>query len=462
MKHSKKLLSLLLAVVLVFAFGAGVMAAGNGSITVENAVAGNTYTAYKIFDVTNSGSNYAYSISTENPFYDTVAEYAATENSGLTLTKSAGDATVYVVTIDKDKFNASEFAAALRNANITAGGIAMPIAEGKAEATGLDLGYYFVTSTVGTICNLTTTDPDALIYDKNVINFDKTDDDESVEVGQVVNYTVTGQVPDTTGFKTYTYEITDTMSEGLTFNKDVKVYVDGEELSDNFEVTYNENGYVLTIDVMNLQTQVTKEIKVEYTATVNENAVSKIEENTVVLKYSNDPTDESKFGTKKDNETVYTAKVVIDKYAKGSEDTKLAGAQFVLLNKDGKFYAYDAVNKDVSWVAAQEDATVVTTDDKGFGQFIGLEDGEYKLREIAAPEGYNLLAEDVTVTIDGKDAAEAGLSSLTVTQSVENNSGAELPSTGGMGTTLFYVFGAVLVLGAAVILVVRRRMQAEK
>lgn len=472
-----KLFSVLLALLLVFALSAGTFAAETGTITVDNPVTGQAYTAYKIFDVTynTEKTNYAYSIKTTSPWYATVNAYTETADSGLTLTVSASNNNIYVVTIDTAKFSAPEFAAALKAAlaeeNISDSGTVLQGA--KPTATGLELGYYFVTSTSGALCNLTTTTPSVTIHDKNDITFKKTDDDESVEVGQVVHYTVTGKVPDTTGFTSYTYKITDVMSEGLTFNQDVAVKVDGEPLADNlYTLSYDTKDFVLTIDVMKLQDKVAKTIEVTYSATVNENAVSEIEKNKATLTYSNNPADSKETATMEDEETVYTAKVVIDKFEKDNTTKKLAGAQFVLINdgtknpdgsandtNKGKFYKLE--NGKVSWVTDQSDATVVTTDANGAGSFIGLEDGTYKLREIAAPDGYNLLTADITVTINGANAI-ADLGSLTVTQDVANATGLQLPSTGGMGTTLFYVLGSVLLLGAVVLLVVRRRMRTEK
>ena len=469
-----KLLSVLLALLLVFALSAGTFAAETGTITVNNPIAGQTYTAYKIFDVTYNAdkTNYAYSIEKTSPWYETVNTYAETENSGLTLTVSASDNNIYVVTIDTAKFSAPKFAAALKTAQITTDGTLL---EGTPpSAKGLDLGYYFVTSASGALCNLTTTNPSVIIYDKNDITFEKTDDDESVEVGQVVHYTVTGKVPDTTGFTSYTYKITDVMSDGLTFKKDVVVKVDGVDLARNlYTLSYGTNDFELTINVMQLQEKVAKTIEVTYSATVNENAVSNIEKNKAILTYSNNPADSESKGTITKEQTVYTAKVVIDKFEKGNETKKLAGAQFVLINNGtknpdgtayntnkGKFYKLE--NGKVSWVDSQSDATVVTTDENGAGSFLGLEDGDYKLREIAAPDGYNLLTADVDVTISGANATTTDLGSLTVTKNVENATGLQLPSTGGMGTTLFYVLGSVLLLGAVVLLVVRRRMRTEK
>ncbi len=465
MKHTKRLASLLLALVMVFAMSATAFAAGEtGTITVDNPREGQTYTAYKIFDVVYNTDQtaYSYTIAGTSEWFNVVATKNAdgtvtSQIPGLTFTKAFSEDT-YVVTKGND-FSAPAFAETLK-ANVAGKtGTPLTVADGKATATGLALGYYFVTSTSGALCNLTTTTPNATIYDKNDVPFEKVDDQEDVEIGQTVNYTITGKVPDTTGFETYTYEITDTMSEGLTFNNDVKVFVDGNEISSNYTYEQVGNGFKLSIDVMKLQASVAKEIKVTYSATVNENAVAVISKNHAELKYSNDPTDGTKTTTTPpDEETVYSSKIVIDKYAAGDESKKLAGATFVLYKEDQsgakQYYKYNATEKKVEWVADKAQATSKTTDDNGAANFDGLANGTYYLEETKAPDGYNLLDQPVEVVIHGGDTE----AELTVTGKVANNTGSQLPATGGMGTTIFYVLGSILVLGAVVLLIVKKRM----
>ena len=464
MKTVARIASLLLALVMVFGLSVTAFAAGPGTITVDNPIAGQTYTAYKIFDVTydEAKSTYAYSIAGDSEWYAVVSAY-----DGITLTKAASENT-YAVT-KNDTFSAAAFANVLKAA-VTGktGGITLNVADGKATATGLDLGYYFVTSSTGALCNLTTTNPDATIHDKNDVPFDKVDDKASVEVGETVSYTITGKVPDTTGFTTYEYTIADTMSAGLTFQKNVAVTVDGVTLdAGKYVLNQTDNGFTLTIKVMELQEKVGKEIKVTYTAVTNDNAVTVISKNSATLTYSNNPTDsESKTTTPKVEETVYSAKLVIDKYQKGDGSKKLANAKFVLKNAEGKYYKYTAATESaaaqVEWVANQADATEVTTDDNGAAVFNGLKDGTYKLVETAAPAGYNLLANEVEVTINGADATEVDLSSLTATAKVENSTGTTIPETGGIGTTIFYVAGGLLVLGAVILLITKKRMSSAK
>lgn len=458
MKTIRKAIGLLMILALTVTLSVTAFAAGGGSITVENPKDGETYTAYLIFDVVynEDQSAYSYTIAADSQWLAAVQGYA-----GVTLSDAVtdGDGNTFYIVTKNDSFSAAAFAKALQDALEGKRGIELAVADGKASATGLDLGYYFVSSTNGALCNLTTTNPAATIYDKNDVPFEKTADDISVEVGQTVAFVITGKVPDTTGFDTYTFEISDAMSSGLTFNKDVQVYVDGSLLEDHFTLKNTPaeegaTGFVLSIDVMQLQELTGKQIKVTYSAVVNEDAVSVIQENDAKLKYSNDPTDSSKFTTIPDEVKLYTAKIVIDKFESGNEDKKLAGAQFVLMNGNSEFYAYDASAETVSWVAEQKDATVITTDDLGSGAFIGLEDGTYTLKEIKAPAGYNLLTNTIDITVAGSDSDDT---TLTVEAAVANNTGSQLPSTGGMGTTVFYILGVSMMVVSAVLFVIRKQ-----
>ena len=474
MKHVKKLASLLLALVMVCALATTAFAAGEtGSITVDNPVADTTYTAYKIFDVTYNSDNsaYSYTIDSSSQWFGTVQTYAGTAGNGLTLTQVNGS-TTYNVSTTAD-FSAPKFADALKAdvAGKTGGIVRTAQADGTVSATGLDLGYYFVTSTSGALCNLTTTNPNATIHDKNDVPFVKEGDKGSADIGETVNYTITGKVPDYTGFETYTYAITDTLSEGLTFNKDVKVTIGGTDVTSACTVTYdvegNANKFTVSIPVKNYT--IGAEIKVTYSAVVNEKAIAKIETNKAELKYSNNPTDSTKTTTTPPQEAkVYSSKIVIDKYEDGSADKKLAGAKFVLYKEvttgEGAeavttklYYKWNDTAKKVEWVENKADATVKTTDSSGAASFDGIANGTYYLEEIEAPAGYNQLKEPVQVTVNGGDTE----AELTVTQPVANSTGTELPSTGGMGTTLFYTLGAILVLGAGVLLVTKKRMSEK-
>lgn len=464
MKHARKLASLLLALVMVFALAVTAFAddANPGKITVDNPVADQTYTAYKIFDVVYDDQNhYSYTIDSTSEWYTTVAAYA-TEAHGLTLTQVNGGDT-YVVTTGNG-FSAPDFAATLKAAVSGKHGKELAGDASSVTVSNLPLGYYFVASTSGALCNLTTTNPTVTIHDKNDMHFEKTADATDVEVGQTVTYTITGKVPDYTGFNAYTYKVADTMSAGLTFNQDsIKVTVGGIDKTTDCTIEKNvgDNANSFTVTVPVKSYTIGAEIKVTYTATVNEKAIAVVSENEAKLIYSNDPTtDETKTITPPVVK-VYSSKIVIDKYETGKETTKLPNAQFVLYKEvtsetgtSTLYYKWNA-DKKVEWVADMKDATVVKTDENGAATFGGLANGDYYLVETKAPAGYNQLTEPYKVTVAGSDTDTAKLS---VTAKVANNTGALLPSTGGMGTTVFYVLGAVLVMGAVVLLVTKKRM----
>ena len=486
MKHARKLTSLLLALVMVFALAVTVAAegttgtTGTGSITVDNPIKGQTYTAYKIFDVVyeepTTANHYSYTIGGNSAWYLTVKNYATPEN-GLALSKVTGTNT-YVVTTT-DAFSAPAFAAALSAALKTAApaipGIPLTTSGTSASVSNLTLGYYFVTSSTGALCNLTTTNPAVTIHDKNEMPFEKTGvTKRDVEVGQVLKYTIKGKVPDTTGFDEYTYEITDTMSEGLTFNRNsLAVKVGTEDVTstaDKCTITYDKatapNTFKVTIYVM--KCTVGDAIEVTYTATVNEKAVATVSTNEAKLTYSNDPNDKESKATKPaDEHKVYSAKITIDKYWKeGDTERKLADVGFKLYKKETpengpettKYYVKNPDTNAVTWDTDIEKATEVTTDSNGVANFTGLANGTYYLVETTTPAGFNPLTEVKTITINGSDAGTG----LVAIERVENKTGAVLPSTGGMGTTIFYVLGAVLVVGAGVLLVTKKRMSQSE
>lgn len=484
MKTPRKLTSLLLALLLVFALAATAAAEGAdagtttypGSITVDNPITGHNYTAYKIFDVVYDAAkeNYSYTIDGGSPWYNTVNDYAATPTSGLTLTH-VGDTTsnTYVVTTT-DAFSAPAFADALKEDVAGKTGSTLTRDTSSVSVSNLPLGYYFVTSTHGALCNLTTTNPTVTIHDKNDMPFSKTDDKVSAEVGQTVNYTITGKVPDYTGFTTYIYKVTDTMSEGLTFQKDVTVTVGGTDVTSACTCTYdaegNANKFTVSIPVKSYN--IGDVITVTYSALVNENAVAKISKNKATLTYSNNPSEDTEIITTPVEETVYSSQIVINKHKAGDETTRLKGAEFVLYKEVPteagqnaiKYYKQDEATKAVTWVDAIADATTVKTDANGAASFDGLADGTYYLVETKAPAGYNQLDKPVKVEVHVGEHAGVVTSDtqLTVTENVANQAGTLLPSTGGMGTTVFYVLGAVLVVGAGVLLVTKKRMSQSE
>lgn len=450
----KKLAILFATLTMVLCCTTTAFAAGTGSITVENAKESETYTAYKIFDVVYSttGDKYAYTIDSTNEWFNDVKTYADTTDNKLTLTQKAGE-TTYVVEF-QDGFSAPKFAEYLKTkVDTKTGGTNLTVTGGKATASNLDLGYYFVKTTTGALCNLTTTKPEAKIYDKNIgPEINKTQNrkdnptvDGSVQVGDTINYEITGKVPSTTGYTTYTYKITDTMSQGLTFKGDtLSVTVDNADYTNNTEyvtITKRTDGFDVTIDVIKLNEdgKVGTGISVKYDAIVNEKAVGKVENNKAQLEYSNNPNDSTKTDKTPEKTTeVFTAKIVIDKHDATDNSVKLDGVVFKLyklVEGNKKYYKYTpasgTTDAKVEWVGDPAQATEITTAGGGKAEIKGLENGTYYLKEISTLDGYNLLTEDKAITITG---SKDDTTSLEVKADISNKKGALLPETGGIGT----------------------------
>ena len=467
MKTMRKLFRVLLALAMTLALAVPAFAAEAGSITITNPQGDHTYTAYKIFDVTYSGVNHSYTISDTDAAFSTVKKYADEPANSLNLTAVA-NTNKYNVSIDAD-FSAASFAQYLKTKVGSLGtGTDFTTDGNTVKASGLALGYYFISGTSGTVCELATA-KDIQIRDKNEvpeIKKDVDDNDRTVEIGQKLTYTITGKVPSTKGYDEFTYQVTDTMTEGLTFNKDVKVTIGGTDVTATIRDI--ENGFVASVNMMSYQDQIDAPVVITYTATVNEKAIqSDKETNTATLKYSNDPANKDSFKESSVKVEVFSFNIVINKYATGNENTKLEGAKFVLKNAENKYYKYDAATKAVSWVAGKADATEVTTDANGAARFDGLQAGTYSLEETVAPAGYNQLIKDITIvldkngsaTIDGAASAPGADHSLTT--GVANSTGTVLPETGGTGTVIFVALGALAVICAGVFLVTNKRMSKE-
>lgn len=450
----KKLAILFATLTMVLCCTTTAFAAGAGSITVENAKESETYTAYKIFDVVYSttGDKYAYRIDSANEWFTDVQTYAADTANKLTLTKKA-DETIYVVEF-QDGFSVPKFAEYLKTkVDTKTGGTQLTVSSGKATASNLDLGYYFVKTATGALCNLTTTKPEAKIYDKNIgPEIEKTQNrkdnptaDGSVQVGDTINYEIKGKVPSTTGYTTYTYKITDTMSQGLTFKGDtLSVTVDNTDYTNNTEyvtIAKRADGFDVTINVIKLNEngKVGTNISVKYDAVVNEQAVGKVVNNKAQLEYSNNPNDSTKTDKTPEKTTeVFTAKIIIDKHDATDNSVKLDGVVFKLyklVDGNKKYYKYTpasgTTDAKVEWVDDIADATEITTASGGKADIKGLENGTYYLKEISTVDGYNLLTEDKAITISG---SKDDTTTLEVKTDISNKKGTLLPETGGMGT----------------------------
>lgn len=468
MKPMKQCAALLLALVMVFSMTLTVSAAENGTITINGVTPGKVYELYRIFNLTMAS--------------DTAVAYTINENweaffaedgagAGYIVDANVGDLNPITVkgegkyiNITEGNVKAFSAAAQVYAAKLTAADAVQTASENPLVFTGLPLGYYLVypqgaTDILegnGCICSLTSTVTDAEVNVKATYpSITKTDNTVSADLGQEIPYTITGKVPDTAGFTSYEYTVRDTMTEGLTLQENVEVTFGGEKIE--AEVTYAENGFTVTFDMTKYQTYKGEEIVITYSAVVNANAVvqDRVEKNKATLTYSHDPKDSTKTTTTPEiEEEVYSSQIVIDKVDGKNQSTKLEGAEFVLKNDQKKYY--NLTDGKVTWVA-EESATKVITDETGAASFDGLKNGTYYLVEIKAPDGYNLLTDPVPVAVnkDGQSTV-----SVSVVAEVANNSGTTLPETGGMGTTLIYTLGGILVLAAAVLLITKKRMGA--
>ena len=488
MKHAKKFASLLLALVMVFALGTTAFAAGTNSITVKNAVKDQEYKLYKMLDLVVDTDLTAYSYTVNSAWADFFKAAGETTPAGKGLSYVNIDAQGYVTW--KDGADVAAFAkdaeafAKQLTALETHTATVDEANAGQFTFEGLEAGYYLVTSTLGTkaIVGTTPGNPNPKIQEKNAApeNVKTVEEDSTskygekndADIGQTVNFksTITAQA----GAENYVFH--DTMSAGLTYTGVTGITLNGTTVDasnytvtapaadgDTFDVTFTQ----AFCDTLKANDQ----IVISYTATLNENAVIAGEgnPNTSTLSYGNSG-DESHTpsGTTPPSETVtYTWDVDVFKYTKDGETEKaLADAKFTLSKNGDGSNPIALVSKGnnvyrVAKTGETDTVTEITTDATGKFTIKGLDADTYYLTETAAPAGYNKLAGPVTIVIgengvvNGTTEAPQGVDEVKVL----NQSGAELPSTGGIGTTIFYVLGGVLVVGAAVLLVTKKRME---
>lgn len=155
--------------------------------------------------------------------------------------------------------------------------------------------------------------------------------------------------------------------------------------------------------------------------------------------------------------TVHDGQITIKKVDGSDKNKSLDGATFVLKNDQGQFLNFSDPQA-VKWTSDQKQATEYTTKDGGLVTIKGLAEGTYHLVETKAPAGYNLMTQATTVVL--KEGSANSQDTLLSTPTIENNKGAELPSTGSIGTIILYTIGALLALGAGVVLVARRRLHS--
>ena len=504
MKRLSKLLSLTLVLVMLLTCAATALAA---TITVNNALAGGEYKAYKIFDATEAegGSSYAYTIESTSPWFQPVSSFANNGSDGLKLTQ-VGATTTYNVTVT-DSFQEAE-AAALAEALYTAlgeietkpdatakGATASTDNNGGTTAVFNDLaaGYYLITSPLGSKCILNTAGTKQTIEEKNDLPtiekfVDADDSTESIDwqkendaaFGAIVNF----KIEITVNEAAENYVVTDKLPTGLTLTESgVEVSYQKKDSTTSSDVA--EGNYTLTQTRIGENTfQITfqdtylrnlsagDKLIITYSATLENTAeVGKALINTATLAYG-------KGQSKQAITNTYTWSFTVKKVSE--QQTPLSGATFELYS--------DKECKTKIWLKKGEDGSTYQvsgdgTDSIAAGEVTiqGLDSGTYYLKETAAPSGYNKLSGVIEVVIaqadnnaettnDGKVTYTYQKDDGTTvsvneddggTVTVVNNKGTLLPSTGGAGTTLFYILGGILVVGAGVLLITKKRMSGE-
>lgn len=474
----KRVVGLLMVFTIMFTMGLGnnkVKAENvNGEITIKDTTKDQEYRLYKILDLTQKDGKVAYTISDswKSFFENAGSEYLVNSNVENKLNSISINNEIKYLNITND--NVSKFAMkAFEYAkNRTDFEKVMGTGTDVKFNVGSNLGYYLVypygasemLEGQTSIVSLTSTTPkaDVIIKSRKPV-IEKEADKVTVDLGDPINYTLKGKVPNTTGYTKYKYEIVDTLSNGLTLDKgSIKVFIDNIDVTSEVgKVTIDtsvEQKLKINFDMMKFQEKVGKDVKVTYQASLNENAIvgNQGNKNEVTLEYSNNPNEND--DTEKTPpiiNKVYTAKIKIIKVDGKNKEILLDGAKFVLKNSEKKYYKL--VNgKDVEWVANIEDATEVETIN-GEASFKGLEAGTYYLKETKAPEGYNMLTKDVELIILEDKVKETEV----IEMKVENNTGVELPGTGGMGTTIFAILGGTVILYAGLSLV-KGRMKKER
>ncbi|WP_296055521.1 SpaH/EbpB family LPXTG-anchored major pilin [uncultured Holdemanella sp.] len=500
MKLIKKIAAIMFAFMMVFSLSTNVRAESGvnnkqGSITISNAIKDQEYKIYKILDLesfnsTEGSEAYSYKLTNDawKSFFGTGGpgeSYVSIDNQNYVTWKST----------DTDAANLANAAIAFaqdKNNNVTEVQNLTKTTSNNSDGTvtvtysGLDLGYYLVESSVGALCSLNTTNPNAEITEKNsqpTLEKKIIDDNEGLvdkktaDIGEKIHY----QVDITVGKGAKSYVFHDQIESGLEYEKtnqklalDITTdcYTTGSNnrpqmvkpTDSEYHLTLSENKFTLTFEDSFIQKlSEGNKIIINYNAYVTGNAqMDTALKNTAYLNYGNNQK------TREDHADVYTYKIPVFKYTlKDTTETKLSGAKFKLyrgsknvnnivkFDSNGNTYTY---NKSGT-VEELESGT------DGYVNINGLAAGTYTLEETKAPDGYNILKDTITITVNQKtDGTKEILSNNEATNGtvkVLNNKGSLLPSTGGMGTTLIYLIGGALVLGSGFVLANKKRAKAK-
>ncbi|MBE7058117.1 MAG: isopeptide-forming domain-containing fimbrial protein [Ruminococcaceae bacterium] len=475
MKNAKKVLAMVIVLALAISMAIPASAAA-GTITITNVLEdGTVYKAWKMADLTWQEGAYSYTADAAwvnffkyneaaQEVYSIDAQNVVTQNDDATAEKVAAAAKAAVA-----------YAQSI-NTTLTA-----TAAAGTAVIDVTDAGYYVVDSTLGTICSIDTYGDGSAnvnIQEKNdVPTLDKKVEDAYVTdagIGDTVDYKLI--VTKAAGAVNYVVE--DTLSAGLTYNNDATIADD----NDNVDVAMTKvvEGQKVTYTITGAdKLEDGDTITISYSATVNEEAVIDGAGNTneAVLKYG----ESNQFTSEPETAITYVWSFDLVKYFENAQGNNelLTGATFTLYSdaecQTAIQFVVDNGAYRVATAAeiADDEVTKVTvlTDTNGEYDIDGLDAGTYYLKEIAAPAGYNKVPDAMPITITGTPSQDG----LTMTKSVNynydtdddstndaygvlNQSGAQLPETGGIGTVIFIAVGSFLVLAMGVLLVVRKRM----
>jgi len=556
MKMAKRLFTMALALMMILSLAVPAFAAGHAhTITIKNQYEGYKYKAYQIFDGVLGTDGVLSDIEWGSGIYgDALLNDLKTNYPDFESCTNAKDvAKLLSGATGMDHPKAILFAE-VASKHVKGDGVDSAWDEANTQYTisGLDDGYYLVVNTVVPDAENTTYSRyileivrditvahkgDFPKVEKKIVEGDTKVDVNEANMGETVYYEITGTIPTNIAhYDTYYYVFTDTLSKGLTYNNNMKVTVNGIDVTGRFQISASEynkdNGTTITVgmnDLLVLEDEVgeiTPDTKVvlTYSAVLNENAViaGTGNPNEVKLEYDNNPNDEgagTTGTTPKDEVKTFVTELTILK--KDGAGNVLTGAEFTLtgdqvnymvvkgtrfkkvadgegthwLLNSGKYtdkapvdddpetedvnegtanhYASqtpDYVKEDFEEVITEttEVAIKAYVDDKGYVTFSGLGAGTYTLTETVTPDGYNTIA-PITFTVTFNPRTQqfhVNNNTLwveadnTIDGEIVNVAGTVLPSTGGVGTTMFYVIGAVLFLGAAVLLVTKKRMAA--
>ena len=493
MKNFNRLIAILLAAAMIMGMSLTAMAEEQkentaadtevmGTITItppENTLAtsSNTYKIYKVFEAS------GYKSETEERISYRLVEGKNTAPAGFEVDKAGN--VKYVGASEDGNLTPADIEAIKTYVTekdlvdtVTVSGTT------KAVSKALKNGYYFITTTTGTVVTIDSTNPDVTVDDKNSVpEVDKkitkassVDEDGKQALAQL-GTKVFFEAEVTVGKGAENYIFHDKMSKGLSYNGNAEVWIDDDEVaSENYSKdTQDEDTLTIAFNNEYIRTlAVGTKLVISYSATVTEAALTQDPaKNTAHVSYgdkkgsNNTPVSETE---------IYNAKFTITK--QDGEEKPLAGAGFVIKNAEGKYYRFneateaaqaqgteggedyvpakEAAEASVSWVEDIKDATEYVSDDAGMvPAFTGLANGTYTVIENTVPAGYNK-AEDSTFTIEEHDYTDENLNQKAT---VINKAGIILPHTGGIGTTIFNIIGTILVIGAGVMLVARRRME---